>query len=67
MITSLVCVCIYACVRVCVCVQSTLALEWRAWLTERLMDDYFAGRTFYSLQAQAAVDNPDQRIQSDAA
>ncbi len=47
--------------------QSKLSLEWRAWMTERLMDDYFAGRTFYSLQAKAAVDNPDQRISSDIA
>ncbi|KAL6750267.1 ABC transporter transmembrane region 2-domain-containing protein [Haematococcus lacustris] len=47
--------------------QSRLALEWRTWVTQRLMADYFSERTFFSLQAQASVDNPDQRIASDAA
>jgi ABC-type uncharacterized transport system fused permease/ATPase subunit len=49
--------------------QSRLALEWRAWLTERLLNEYFGSRAFYRLQASAGgggVDNPDQRIASDA-
>jgi ABC-type uncharacterized transport system fused permease/ATPase subunit len=32
--------------------QGRVALEWRLWLTQRLMDDYFAGRTFYTLQVK---------------
>lgn len=47
--------------------QSKLALEWRQWMTERLLSDYLAGRTFYQLQQSAEVDNPDQRISSDVA
>uniref|UniRef100_A0A7S0RAI6 ABC transporter domain-containing protein n=1 Tax=Chlamydomonas leiostraca TaxID=1034604 RepID=A0A7S0RAI6_9CHLO len=47
--------------------QSRLAVEWRAWMTERLMTDYFQDRTFYALQSQSTVDNPDQRISSDVA
>ncbi len=45
--------------------QSTLALDWREWMTKYLMDDYFGNRRFYTLQASAMLDNPDQRIASD--
>jgi len=37
----------------------------RAWMTEKLMADYFEDRTFYTLQSEGTVDNPDQRISSD--
>ena len=46
-------------------VQSTLALDWRNWMTRKLTADYFANRAFYQVQAGALVDNPDQRIASD--
>jgi ABC-type uncharacterized transport system fused permease/ATPase subunit len=45
--------------------QSRLALDWRQWTTERFTGEYFAGQTFYKVQAGALVDNPDQRIASD--
>jgi putative ATP-binding cassette transporter len=45
--------------------QSSLALEWRSWLTKRITADYFADRAFYQIQAGDLVDNPDQRIASD--
>ena len=51
--------------------QSKLSLEWRQWMTQTLLQDYFSDRTFYQLQAGASrggpdsVDNPDQRISSD--
>jgi ABC-type uncharacterized transport system fused permease/ATPase subunit len=45
--------------------QARLALEWREWMTRRLTDEYFAGRTFYRVQAGALLDNPDQRIAVD--
>jgi hypothetical protein len=38
--------------------QSKLALEWRAWLTERLLQQYLSSRTFYTLQSQSQVDDP---------
>ncbi|KAG2448817.1 hypothetical protein HYH02_006168 [Chlamydomonas schloesseri] len=47
--------------------QSKLALEWRQWMTERLLAEYLSDRTFYGLQQSAEVDNPDQRISSDVA
>lgn len=45
--------------------QSKLALDWREWMTKRLMEEYFDKRRFYSLQSSAMLDNPDQRITSD--
>lgn len=45
--------------------QSRLALEWREWMTERFTQDYFADRTFYRIQADSLLDNPDQRIAVD--
>ena len=45
--------------------QSTLALDWRRWMTERITADYFSNRAFYQVQSGDLVDNPDQRIASD--
>jgi ABC-type uncharacterized transport system fused permease/ATPase subunit len=45
--------------------QSKLSLEWREWMTERLLQQYFSDRSFYQLQSAGLVDNPDQRIASD--
>ena len=51
--------------------QSKLSLEWRQWMTQALLQDYFSDRTFYQLNASRGgadgVDNPDQRISSDVA
>ena len=30
--------------------QSKLSLEWRQWMTQELLRDYFSDRTFYQLQ-----------------
>lgn len=41
-------------------------LAWRAWLTDRLTDDWLDGRAYYRLRfIDNTIDNPDQRIQSD--
>ena len=45
--------------------QSRLALEWREWMTEQFTRNYFADRTFYRIQADSLLDNPDQRIAVD--
>lgn len=42
--------------------QSRLALEWREWLTNKLLGQYFADRSFYQLQAGALVDNPGEGL-----
>lgn len=45
--------------------RDTLALRWRAWMTSHYMERYFKHRTFYSIQSQSLIDNPDQRIVDD--
>lgn len=46
-------------------VQDRLGLQWRYWLTEQFLDQYFSNQIFYQLTAQTEVDNPDQRISED--
>ncbi|KAI5069026.1 hypothetical protein GOP47_0015327 [Adiantum capillus-veneris] len=45
--------------------RDTLALRWRAWMTSYYLDRYFKNRTFYQIQSQSLLDNPDQRIVDD--
>lgn len=47
-------------------VRDTLGLWWRRWLTHHLLDRYLARHAYYRLNAQARLDNPDQRIAEDA-
>lgn len=46
-------------------VRDKLGILWRRWLTGRFLDSYFARRHYYELNANAAIDNPDQRIAED--
>ncbi len=45
--------------------EERLALQWREWLTRRLVQVYFNERTYYRLDAAGAIANPDQRIAED--
>ena len=45
--------------------QSLLALKWRGWLTERYVGLYLSDRAFYRVAQEGAIDNPDQRLNSD--
>jgi putative ATP-binding cassette transporter len=41
-------------------------LRWRAWLTERLSNDWLDGKAYYRARfIDDTIDNPDQRIQTD--
>jgi putative ATP-binding cassette transporter len=41
-------------------------LRWRAWLTNRLTDDWLDGKAYYRARfIDDTIDNPDQRIQQD--
>jgi putative ATP-binding cassette transporter len=41
-------------------------LRWRAWLTERMTDDWLDGKAYYRARfIDDTIDNPDQRIQTD--
>lgn len=49
-------------------VQQALVIRWRVWTTNRLIGDWLDGRAYHKGRyTDAAVDNPDQRIQEDTA
>ncbi|XP_022777060.1 ABC transporter D family member 2, chloroplastic isoform X2 [Durio zibethinus] len=45
--------------------RETLSLRWRCWMTSYFMQRYLTHRTFYKIQSQSIIDNPDQRIVDD--
>lgn len=45
--------------------KETLSLRWRSWMTSYYMDRYLRNQTFYKIQSQSLIDNPDQRIVDD--
>lgn len=45
--------------------RETLGLRWRAWMTRYYLGRYFENQTFYKIQSQSIIDNPDQRIVDD--
>ncbi|KAK1440087.1 hypothetical protein QVD17_05912 [Tagetes erecta] len=45
--------------------RETLALRWRSWMTNYYMERYLKNQTFYQIQSQSIIDNPDQRIVDD--
>ena len=45
--------------------RQKLALYWRKELTARVLDKYYANRTYYIIECCRDVDNPDQRICED--
>ncbi len=46
-------------------VQGYLGMRWRQWLTDQLLERYFAHRRYYEIEAAGRIDNPDQRIMED--
>ncbi|MFB2876498.1 ABC transporter ATP-binding protein/permease [Floridanema aerugineum] len=46
-------------------VREKLGVNWRDWLTNRFLDDYFGDRTYYDINNNSKIDNPDQRISED--
>lgn len=46
--------------------RDRLSLQWRRWLTNRFLDNYFGDRAYYHLStSNGEIDNPDQRIAED--
>ncbi|KAI3803592.1 hypothetical protein L1987_31748 [Smallanthus sonchifolius] len=45
--------------------RETLALRWRYWMTKYYLEGYLKNQTFYQIQCQSIIDNPDQRIVDD--
>jgi putative ATP-binding cassette transporter len=47
-------------------IDSRISIEWRSWLSNRLIASYFGNQSFFRLKIDSnAVDNPDQRICDD--
>ena len=46
-------------------VRDKLGLHWRRWLTRKFLGRYFSNRAYYELNANAEIDNPDQRVAED--
>lgn len=46
-------------------VRDKLAVHWRKWLTNHLLDKYFAKRAYYRINNNTDIDNPDERIAQD--
>lgn len=40
-----------------------LAVDWRQWLTDYMVDRYLDKKTYYDIALREDLDNPDQRIQ----
>ena len=46
--------------------RQILQIRWRAWLTDRFLDDWLGNQTYYRMQLDhTTTDNPDQRIADD--
>ncbi|KAL2896587.1 ABC transporter D family member 2 chloroplastic [Bienertia sinuspersici] len=45
--------------------KDTLSLRWRSWMTTYYMNRYLQNQSFYKIQSQSTIDNPDQRIVDD--
>ncbi|KAL3503774.1 hypothetical protein ACH5RR_038223 [Cinchona calisaya] len=45
--------------------KDILSLRWRSWMTSYYMERYLMNQTFYKIQSQSVIDNPDQRIVDD--
>ncbi|GMH49373.1 hypothetical protein TrRE_jg6136 [Triparma retinervis] len=45
--------------------REKLSLEWREWMTARVLDLYFSNGVYYGVERGGVVDNPDQRIAED--
>ncbi|MGH1396229.1 MAG: ABC transporter ATP-binding protein/permease [Trichormus sp.] len=45
--------------------QAQISLDWRKSLTSHYLQQYFAQQSFYQLQVNSEVDNPDQRLGED--
>lgn len=45
--------------------EERLGLAWRQWLSLKILSQYFANRSYYRVNLEGAIDNPDQRIEED--
>jgi len=46
-------------------VRKHLGINWRLWLTNHFLGRYFENRSYYRVNDDKSIDNPDQRISQD--
>ncbi len=46
-------------------VRKHLGINWRLWLTNHFLERYFSNRSYYRVNDDKNIDNPDQRISQD--
>ena len=46
-------------------VRDYMGMHWRKWMTNDYLGKYFANRSYYDIEAEGEIDNPDQRIMED--
>ena len=46
-------------------VRQKLGVSWRNWLTNHLLDKYFKNRSYYRINNDPNIDNPDERLAQD--
>ncbi|MGD1805115.1 ABC transporter ATP-binding protein/permease, partial [Dapis sp. BLCC M126] len=45
--------------------RQKLGLYWREWMTSKFLDNYLQNRSYYQINSEGKIDNPDQRIAED--
>ena len=45
--------------------RQKLGLFWREWMTKKFLDNYLENRSYYEIDSEGEIDNPDQRISED--
>ncbi len=45
--------------------RQKLGLYWRDWMTNKFLDNYLKNRSYYEVNSESIIDNPDQRIAED--
>ena len=46
-------------------IRKLLGIRWRMWLTSHFLERYFSNRSYYRVNNDKGIDNPDQRISQD--
>ncbi|MEB3342508.1 ABC transporter ATP-binding protein/permease [Okeania sp.] len=45
--------------------RQKLGLYWRKWMTNKFIENYLNNRSYYQINSERKIDNPDQRIAED--
>ena len=46
-------------------IKARIAMEWREWLSQHMIEEYFDNLSYYKLSNDKEIDNPDERIAQD--